>query len=569
MFRTQPLTPAEQWRQDQEQARTGMVNKMAAGRNFTTNDIQMPVLSYQDSITKQSGNTGTGGTVDTTGKQFYGNNVDPAAQQTLAANPNATTVQKSAPSKQQILLDLAKKKGIDIAIKTGAEQGGKLISGQINGDIKVQGVMPDGNLVMTDGGIATPEGKVVKPGAGATDAVKYGAALLAAVNIYRTLTDKKASNADKAVGVTSAAATGASAFTSGGLSSALGAGASILTGGYQAGKILASDMTGDQKAREIKHTVADSAAAYYTFGLSALAQFADRKFLGGQSDKLRNKVDDFEESKKGMYLNPGTWLVNKGLGKAFGMMGGTSKGKDQGQRDAIRKVLVERGLIKGGDDYNLNFKDGSKFDIGMDGGAKLTNEAGQERSYQDVDLADKRSGVAIAHVAPIAAIMGLDKDRAQDFTGYFTNATLNGGADDKTSLARARELYDQNKIDQKTALARIDELSKLDPEKGGIDAGTANVYRANINEVFGGAPVVAQAKKEPVKTVVKKPELVKKKPSMREAAPKTVREVIPEVTPPPQVIEPDDTQTPEEVQSILDYRTMLENMARRRSGYEA
>jgi hypothetical protein len=167
------------------------------------------------------------------------------------------------------------------------------------------------------------------------------------------------------------------------------------------------------------------------------------------------------------------------LGSAFG------SGKDAKQmaRDRVRKYLVDQKVVDKSD-YTLKFGDGSTFDLGKDGGARLTNDKGEERQYSDVDLNDPRTNKTIAYVSPLAAIItGGSKKLANNFAGSYTNAVLAGGGDEAAIKARIRELYTKHNITQADAMKIVDGLKDVDPQ-------TKAIYKSSLNEVFAGAPTV-------------------------------------------------------------------------------
>lgn len=465
--------------------------------------------------------------------------------------------------KSASLRDVAKKQAIGLALNQGSKLAGQGISSAINPTITVTGTLPNGNFQLSDGGVTTPSGEVVTEGSTAKEGGSYGTAILGAVNLFRALSDKNASGADKAVGGLSAGTQIASAVPGLEALGPIGTGIGTAYGGY---KVLSSDASGEQKAAGLRRIGEDTGLAISTSGISPLVQLADQKLLGGKINNVRNKYDKAMDSPLGAAINPVGFATNKILGKGLGMIGGSGKSGDQQQRDAYRKAFAQQGLIKGGDDYNVNFSDGTKFDIGLDGGAKLTNDAGESRGYNDVDLNDKRTGVAIANLAPLTSILtGGNKERAQDFTGYFTNAVLNGGADDATRLKRTRELYDQSKVTRDIALQKINEMEKA----GQLDAGTAAVNRANLDQVFGAQAQATQApqtqQQAPQQRAPEKKTPVKK-PTLKDVAPKSPAEILPQMSAPPPVIEPDDTPDPEEEQDVFNYKKMLESFAQRNNG---
>jgi hypothetical protein len=307
------------------------------------------------------------------------------------------------------LADMAK----DRAISSGVKLAGEELGRQLHPDVSVKAELPNGNIEMSDGGVIDKSGNVIKEGSLAGQIKEYGGYAAAAYQLYKAIKSKDTKQ--QVLGGASAANTAAQA---GGLYGA-GAGAGVGLAISAAGA-LSSDMTEEQKAVALRRATEDAAANYFTAGIYGLAQTADRALLGGQSDKLRNKLDKWNNKSYGV-LNPGAFLGDKVTTKALKMVG-SGKGQDQLRRDAIRKMMQEQGMFgESKDDWTLDNADGSSFDVGKDGGARLSDG----RRYFDVDT--KTQGAAIGSVNPLAYLMtGGDQKLATEMAGYLTNTITQG-----------------------------------------------------------------------------------------------------------------------------------------------
>lgn len=131
----------------------------------------------------------------------------------------------------------------------------------------------------------------------------------------------------------------------------------------------------------------------------------------------------------GTAIAPG---VGTAIGAAIGAIAGgligsikTGKHKDQKVRDAVRDVLIERGVLSS--DYKIGLADGSRFDIGIDGGPKKA--LGGLRPFE-VDLKNPLAKYAISWMNPIFAIVSQGNEKIHtDFVGYFANAALSNAKD--------------------------------------------------------------------------------------------------------------------------------------------
>jgi len=377
---------------------------------------------------------------------------------------------------KQAITDFAKGPGI----KLGADLIGQGISSAVNPAITVTGTLPNGNLQMNDGGVTTPSGDVVQPGSTAKDAQSYGAAVMGAVNLWRTLADKNSSGADKAVGGISAGTQIASAIPG---MEALGPVGTALNAGYGGYKILNSDASGEQKAAATRRLAEDVGMGVATSGVSSIVQLADQKLLGGKINKLRGKYDKVMDSPVGMAINPVGYATNKLMAKGFGMFG-SGKSEDQQQRDKIRASLKSSGFLgdPNAEDWNIENADGSTYDIGKDGGAKRENGMG----YSEVDT--KTQGNAIGAVNPLAyLITGGNEKLASNFAGYLTNSTTVGAGAKDAAVANANALARYKAAGYDTAekaIAGIDDMLKA----GKIDEAKAAAFKGGINTVFGATP---------------------------------------------------------------------------------
>ena len=220
-------------------------------------------------------------------------------------------------------------------------------------------------------------------------------------------------------------------------------------------------------------------------GAGAVSYYYGPSYMKYGSQLASGKINQDSGLKSAALSNPITaWAVPIAdkLGISFGSNG---KGKRQLVRDKVRDFLVDNKVVDK-KDYQLKFSDGSTFDIGKDGGARLKNTKGEERQYSDVDFSDPRAGMVVGSVNPLAAIItGGDKQASNDFAGTYTNAILNGSPDNATANQRLRELYAKHNV---TAVDAIKTIDQLIADKR-IDAQTGAAYKNGINVVFGAKPI--------------------------------------------------------------------------------
>ncbi len=120
--------------------------------------------------------------------------------------------------------------------------------------------------------------------------------------------------------------------------------------------------------------------------------------------------------------------VGNALGAAVGATAGgllgclrTGKHPDQEARDTVRAALVKSGFLESG--YKVTLADGSRYDMGVDGGPKAN--LGGRRPYE-IDFSDPLAAKAVTWVSPVIDLLmgGASEKMKSDFTGYFVNAAV-------------------------------------------------------------------------------------------------------------------------------------------------
>jgi hypothetical protein len=195
----------------------------------------------------------------------------------------------------------------------------------------------------------------------------------------------------------------------------------------------------------------------------------------------------------GTAIAPG---IGTAIGAGVGALGGlagkltaSGKSKDQMKRDMVRKQLREMGALD--EQWSIGLADGSRFDYGKDGGARLANYDGKgERSYKDVDFNNPFANRAVAMTNPLGYLMGgKDTKLSTEMVGYHTNAVTSNAKDEKQVEENARSLYNQFGFKtREDAIAGLDQL-KAD---GAINE---DLYAAFTSEVSRLLPSGAEAPK--------------------------------------------------------------------------
>jgi len=169
---------------------------------------------------------------------------------------------------------------------------------------------------------------------------------------------------------------------------------------------------------------------------------------------------------------------------------GSTKADSQIKRDRVRIDLQKTGFLNKEDksDYTFKFADGGVFDFGKDGGAKLKNFDGKgERRYKEIDFTNTNATAASEYNAGLAKIItsGVsDPNIANDYTGYLTNAALEGAKDSEAVRIRTKEMYEKAGYqDIESVNEAYDELVKnermTEAEANIMKAGSAKVGLAS------------------------------------------------------------------------------------------
>lgn len=138
-------------------------------------------------------------------------------------------------------------------------------------------------------------------------------------------------------------------------------------------------------------------------------------------------------------------LVGGLIGGAVGGLIGcikTGKHKDQVARDRMRDALQGCGFL----DKQWQFKlaDGSAYDMGKDGGFKLTNLDGTTRRAYEIDWQNPLAGTVVGMLNPLGQALFPDNEKLRtDLIGYLTNGALSNATDVESARANVAAIVQQ------------------------------------------------------------------------------------------------------------------------------
>jgi hypothetical protein len=175
-------------------------------------------------------------------------------------------------------------------------------------------------------------------------------------------------------------------------------------------------------------------------------------------------------------------LVGGAIGAiAGGLLGCLKTGKSKAQlaRDGMRDFLQQNGIIDR--NWGLRLADGSRWDMGKDGGFKLQNLDGTDRRAYEVDASNPLAGQVIGWLQPLAAALtGGDETLKNQLTGYMTNAALSNAKDLETARANALCFYQDAKADPEKLAAGLMQAA----QQGGLSKEASMAYVNGIKMLF-------------------------------------------------------------------------------------
>jgi hypothetical protein len=225
----------------------------------------------------------------------------------------------------------------------------------------------------------------------------------------------------------------------------------------EVGKEVATDVATEAAATPAGEGLASSLGTYALPAAIAAWQL-NNVWEGGMKDIVRGKADKADWTNQAVNMNPYTAPINMGLrlfGKrSVGEMMRTGKSDAQQLRDDFRGELKASGIAD--ENYNVTLADGSKYNIGIDGKARLQNvgkniDGKETRQHWDVDFSNPLAKYATSKLDPIIrAKYGPEAEQAgykpEQFTGMMVNAVTSNAKSEADVDANIRAIYGDSAV---------------------------------------------------------------------------------------------------------------------------
>lgn len=180
----------------------------------------------------------------------------------------------------------------------------------------------------------------------------------------------------------------------------------------------------------------------------------------------------------GTMIAPG---IGTAIGAAIGAIGGgllgsikTGKHQDQKVRDQVRAFLLQSNILDS--QYKITLADGSKYDIGIDGGPKA--ELGGRRPFE-VDFSNPLAKYAVSWMNPVIDLLSQGNEKVKtDFAGYFANAALSNAKTLDDVRANVNAIIKQFGVSDEALAQGVIQAT----QQGQLDEATAKAYLNGIDE---------------------------------------------------------------------------------------
>lgn len=185
----------------------------------------------------------------------------------------------------------------------------------------------------------------------------------------------------------------------------------------------------------------------------------------------------------GTAIGAGVGAVVGAIAGGIGAYTGSSKKKPQMQRDAIRGVLQDNGILD--EKFMGTLADGTKVDMGKDGSFLKWSNIDKVAESQP-----KAWGAAVPGADAIAASYGFVGQKASDIAAWYARAAVsNAGDNPEIARANVQHFAQQQGITPELVKTKLDEALA----DNRINQTKYNYYMDGVNQLFGGQSMGAAA----------------------------------------------------------------------------
>lgn len=229
---------------------------------------------------------------------------------------------------------------------------------------------------------------------------------------------------------------------------------------------------------------------------AALATLSNIWETGGKDIvRGRGKSDDWANQGFNMVLGPVGPIALRMMGKrSLGRMITGGKSDAQEMRDMFRKDLRNEEIAD--KDWNVTLADGSKYNIGLDGKAKLQNvgeniDKKTERRVWDVDFSNPlaKKAVDLVNAKVMERYGGIKGVAPEQFTGMLVNAITSNAKNEQDLMANYNSVLGKSSYGGGQMAPQVNPQALVRPKKGEVLRVSPGLYRTDTGRLQQGSNI--------------------------------------------------------------------------------
>lgn len=284
---------------------------------------------------------------------------------------------------------------------------------------------------------------------------------------------------------------GSAAAGTAGTAGAAGAGGAGAAGAAGAGGTAGAGSAGASAAGTSSLASAGSVALPVAAALATLSNIWE---TGGKDIvRGRGKSDDWANQGFNMVLGPAIPIALRMLGKrSLGRMITGGKSDAQEMRDMFRKDLRNEEIAD--KDWNVTLADGTKYNIGLDGKAKLQNvgeniDKKTTRRMWDVDFSNPlaKKAVDLVNAKVMERYGGVKGVAPEQFTGMLVNAITSNAKNEQDLMANYNSVLGKSSYSGGQMAPQVNPQALVRPKKGEVLRVSPGLYRTDSGRLQQGS----------------------------------------------------------------------------------